>query len=1272
MSFTNTRSLNARVPRNEKSSLRKKLNTSTTRLTFLFAATLFVFAAPGIIRAGTVNGALFVDVNVDGVKQAADTGAGGLPVNLMTAGVNGIPGDGDDVTVASDTTDGGGNYSFTGVAAGTYYVNFDLSPFANAFMFTPLDQGGNDTLDSDVDPTTGNTATFSLGAAATVTRDVGIVPVRVRSASGVNAAAIQSIVDSFRTDLGTLNPNQAGSALGGGRREINWDGVPAQFSAPNSIPADFFNVNSPRGIVYSTPGTGFQVSGATADSGAGQPAAARFGNIQPTYTANFQTFSAQRLFTALGSNVTDVNFFVPGSTTPGFSMGFGSIFTDVETAGSTTIEFFNQNGASLGRRAVPTSPNGGLSFFGVSFAGIQARVITRVRITSGAAALGAVEGGNDLVVMDDFIYGEPVPDTNLVLTASDSPDPVAAGANVTYTLTLTNEGTVAAQNVQLTDPTPTGTTFVSMNQTAGPAFILNTPGVGSTGTATATAATLAAGATATFTVVVKVNSNLSSGGSISNSPRVVANPPDTLSLDNGPNESTSIITRADMSVTKLGPATAPAGSNVSYALAVTNGGPSDAQGVDLSDTLPANTTFVSMAQTSGPAFTLTTPAVGGTGTAHATIATMTAGASATFTLVVKVNAATAIGSIINNAATIATTTTDPAAANNSSSTSLTVVPPLLSINDVTVTEGNSGSTNATFTVTMSSAAGNTVSVDFFTSNGSAAQPGDFTAVNGTLSFAPGQTTRTITVPVNGDTSPEPNETFFVNLANPTNADIADGQGLGTITDDDSAVTPTLSINDVAVTEGNSGSTNAAFTVTLSSASSSTVSVDFFTSNGSSAEPGDYTAGNGTVTFAPGQTTRTINVAVNGDTSPEANETFFVNLANPTNADIADGQGIGTINDDDSINVFQFSSATTSVSEGANSATVTVTRTGDTSGVGSVKFETTDGTAKQKTDYVFGYGTILFAPGETSKDIKILISNDVNVEGPETLQVALSNPSGSSSVGSPSTITVTITDDDVAGAANPIDDAGFFVRQHYLDFLGREADAAGLAFWTNNITSCGANVACIEAKRVETSASFFLSIEFQETGGFAQRIQRTAFGRHSNDPFTRYPYLQFMRDSRTIGQGVVIGAPGANALLELNKQNYAEQTVLSNEFTIRFPLAPAAAYVDALFASAGVTPSAADRTAAIDAFGAGGTAGRIAALRSVSDSASVRAAEARISFVLAEFFGYLRRNPTDAPDFGDAGYQFWLAKLNQFNGNFIDAEMVKAFITSIEYRQRFGP
>lgn len=1137
--------------------LTSNIGMSITRLLFLTVTAIAFFAVPSVVRAGTVNGTLFIELNADGVRQSAigETGSGGLTINLMTPGPNGIPGDGDDVVVATDATGGiDGSFSFTSVAAGTYYLHADITPFIVAFLFSPKDQGGDDALDSDFDPTTGNTTTFSLGAAATVTRDLGLIPIRTRSASGTNTAAIQSTVDNFRSDLGTLNPNQAGSA-NGGRREINWDGVPAQFAAPNNMPADFFNVNSPRGVVFTTAGTGFQVSGATGDSGsAGQPAAARFGNLQATYTANFQTFSPQRLFTPLGSNVMDVTFFVPGSTTPAFSLGFGAVFTDVEHDGATTIELFNQNGASLGRRAVPVSPNGGLSFFGISFVGINSRVISKVRIISGEAALGAVEGANDLVVMDDFIYGEPVPNANLVVTAADSPDPVLAGNNVTYTLTLTNDGTGAAQNVTLTDPTPLNMTFVSLAQASGPTFTIDTSGP----SPTATIATFAAGATATFTYIARVNSNALAGTAVNNSPRATSNPPDTVDLDNRTVVITTINAQADVSVTKTGPANATVGSNVTYNLTVANAGPSDAQTAALADVVPANLTFVSFVQNSGPAFSLTTPAVGGAGTVTASRGSLAAGTSANFTLVLQITSTASINSTITNTATFSTATNDVVGGNNSSSTSLTVLPPTLTINDVSVTEGNSNSTNATFTVTLSNAIGTPVSVDFFTSNGTAMEPSDYTAVNGT------------------------------------------------------------------------------------------------------------------VTFAPGQTTRTINVAVNGDTQVEPNQTFFVNLANPTNADIVDGQGTGTINDDDSVNVFQFSTVGTSVSENAGSVTLTVTRTGDTSGVGSVKFETSDATAKQRSDYTFGYGTIQFGPGESSKELNVLITNDVNVESAETFQVVLSNPSGSSSIGSPGAATITINDDDVAGAANPIDDAGFFVRQHYLDFLGREADASGFAFWTNNITACGSNAGCVAAKRVETSASFFLSIEFQETGGYALRLQRTAFGRQSNDPFTRYPYLQFMRDSRTMGAGVIIGQPGAEALLEQNKQKYAEQAVLSNEFTIRFPLAPAAAYVDALFASAGVTPSAAERTAAINAFGAGGTSGRVSALRSVTDSASVRAAEARISFVLAEYFGYLRRNPTDAPDFSDAGYQFWLDKLNQFNGNFIDAEMVKAFITSIEYRQRFGP
>jgi len=371
--------------------------------------------------------------------------------------------------------------------------------------------------------------------------------------------------------------------------------------------------------------------------------------------------------------------------------------------------------------------------------------------------------------------------------------------------------------------------------------------------------------------------------------------------------------------------------------------------------------------------------------------------------------------------------------------------------------------------------------------------------------------------------------------------------------------------------------------------------------------------------------------------------------------------------------FQFNASSASVAESANTVTLTVTRTGDTSGSASVNFETSDGTASQRADYTFNSATLQFAPGDTSKTLNISVVNDVFVEGNETFFVTLSNPSPNFVVGSPSSIAVTITDDDsVPPVINPIDDPTFFVTQHYRDFLGREPDTPGLNFWVSQITSCGADAACIDAKRVTVSASFFLSIEFQETSGDVIRTQRVAFGRQSSDATLRVPYLQFMRDSRQVGAGVIIGQPGADTLLEQNKQAYALQIVNSAAFLARFPIAPAATYVDALYASAAVTPTAAERAAAISAFGAGGTLGRVAALRSVVDSNSVRQAELNSSFVLAEYFGYLRRNPTDAPDVDDSGYQFWLTKLNAFNGNFINAEMVKAFITSSEYRQRFGP
>ena len=223
----------------------------------------------------------------------------------------------------------------------------------------------------------------------------------VFSASGADSASIQSTVDSYRTALGALNPNVAGS-FGSGRREINWDGVPDALAAPNNLPANFFNVNSPRGVVFSTPGTGFQVS-ATAASGT----PIEFGNIDANYPSFFAPFSAQRLFTALGSTITDVNFFIPGSTTSALTSGFGAVFSDVDLANVTSLQLFDASNNSLGTFFVPsTGGNETFSFLGAI--STDGSIISRVRLTSGSQVLAPGNTLTDSVVMDDFIYGEPI------------------------------------------------------------------------------------------------------------------------------------------------------------------------------------------------------------------------------------------------------------------------------------------------------------------------------------------------------------------------------------------------------------------------------------------------------------------------------------------------------------------------------------------------------------------------------------------------------------------------------------------------------------------------------------------------------------------------------------------------------------------------------------------------------------------------------------------------------------------------------------------------
>jgi uncharacterized repeat protein (TIGR01451 family) len=664
------------------------------------------------------------------------------------------------------------------------------------------------------------------------------------------------------------------------------------------------------------------------------------------------------------------------------------------------------------------------------------------------------------------------------------------------------------------------------------------------------------GSVATVTINAQIAANAAAGVR-TNTATVTSGTAETVPNVN-PNTASvqqTVQVNAPLSITETGPGTACPGDTFTYHLTVNNGGSSTTQGVTISDPLPPNTTFLSVSGTGGLA--------------------------------------------------------NACSHNGSSPGPVTCF-------------GNLPSGQSTADIRVALAAG--------APNGVLANTATITNT-GTGTIAVGTATANTTV------------------------------GCSTV----------ISISPITVTEGTGGTTSATFTVTLAAASTQTVTVDYVTLDGTASAPSDYTAQAGTLTFAPGVTTRNIVVPITTDSLPEPTETFLVTLFNPSNATIGTAQGTGTINDDDASGVFQFSAATANVNENAvpGSISLTINRTGDTTGFASVNFETNDITALQKTDYTFNSGNVQFGPGVTSKTVNILIDNDALVEGPETFWVSLFNASGNFVVNGNTSILVTINDDDVVLGANSIDSAGFFVRQQYLDFLGREPDPSGLAFWTNQITLCGADPACILDRRVNVSAAFFLSIEFQETSGDVIRSQRVAFARQSADPMTRIPYLQFMRDTRQVGAGVIVGQGGYEAVLEANKQAYALQVVSSPAFNARFPISPAATYVDALYASAGVTPTEAERTAAINAFGAGAAPGRVAAFRSVADSATLRTAEFTASFVLAEYFGYLRRNPTDAPDFNDAGYQFWLTKLNLFNGDFQKAEMVKAFITSFEDRGRFG-
>jgi len=375
-----------------------------------------------------------------------------------------------------------------------------------------------------------------------------------------------------------------------------------------------------------------------------------------------------------------------------------------------------------------------------------------------------------------------------------------------------------------------------------------------------------------------------------------------------------------------------------------------------------------------------------------------------------------------------------------------------------------------------------------------------------------------------------------------------------------------------------------------------------------------------------------------------------------------------------------------VNESNGLVTITVNRTGKLSVPVSVDYATDDtgsseacgklntGMASARCDFGLALGTLNFAANETQKTFVIPITQDAYSEGPEQFTINLSKLTEGAEFKTPSSATVTIKDS-AAATANANDDTEAFVRQQYHDFLNRDADPAGLAFWSGEINNCTPKPDCTEARRINVSAAFFLSREFQETGNLVRSVYVAALDR----PLTgNMPAFQeFERDTQAVQRGVVIGEPGAEQILSNNRGAFLRDFVTRAEFIDLYPATDTPAqYIDQLLRHAGIVPSAVERATAIAEFGGAATASnndaRGRALVDLVQNQTFQERQRNPSFVQMQYFGYLRRNPNDSPDRDFSGFDFWVGKLDQFGGNFVDAEMVKSFLVSFEYRQRFGP
>ncbi len=361
----------------------------------------------------------------------------------------------------------------------------------------------------------------------------------------------------------------------------------------------------------------------------------------------------------------------------------------------------------------------------------------------------------------------------------------------------------------------------------------------------------------------------------------------------------------------------------------------------------------------------------------------------------------------------------------------------------------------------------------------------------------------------------------------------------------------------------------------------------------------------------------------------------------------DRDGNGILNDDEPRTSVQLSGRVVDAS-GNGIAGVTLTLSGKQSATAL-----TDSQGRYVFNFISTTGTHIVTPVKTGLTFT-------------PVERSFSNP--------PWNVSATFT---TATTGSVSDASSFFVPQHYADFLNREPDAPGLAFWIDQIESCGADQDCRRLRRDNVSGAFFLSIEFKETGYLVYKTYKASFGDLPGKPVP-ITFQQLMTDTQRVARNVIVNVGEWQQTLETNKQAFFVGWVQRPEFIARYPVGmPAATFVDTFNTNTGGSLTPSQRDALVSQLQANNTtAGRASVVRQVAENPEFSNREINKAFVLMQYFGYLRRNPDDIgfdglPDPNFNGYNFWLGKLNQFNGNFIQAEMVKSFIVSIEYRRRFG-